>query len=47
MSHAVPHDVDNEGRDSEACRVVNRRVLADPDLWALVALLLVLAALLA
>lgn len=43
----MPDDLVHEGRDSEACRAVSRRVLADPDLWALAALLLALAALLA
>lgn len=43
----MPDDLANEGRDSEACRAVNRRVLADPDLWALVALLLAAVAMLA
>ena len=36
----------NEGRDSEACRHAGLRVLTDPELWAVVVILLTALAML-
>ena len=36
---------EGEGRGSEACRQATREVLADVDLWALIAILLAVIAL--
>lgn len=36
----------DEGRDSDACRRAGRRVLTDPDLWAVVVILLAALAML-
>lgn len=36
----------NEGRGSEACRHAGRKVLTDPELWAVVAILLTALAML-
>jgi len=41
----IDHEHD-EGRDDAACRAAGRQVLADPDLWALVLILLVALSLL-
>ena len=38
--------LEGEGRDSEACRQATCDVLADPHLWALIAILLAAAAVL-